>query len=201
MNKLKLLRDAKGLTQKDVADFLDITSQAYGYYEQNKRQMTLDTARKLSDFFNVPISYLIDDSESRNVDDVGIRVPVLGQISAGLPIYAEQYIEDYEFAPRKAIKPGHEYFFLKIKGDSMNILVQDGGLVLIERCSQIESGEIGAFLIDDENATIKKFSKMNNLVALTPMSTNPVHQIQMYDPSITSVKCLGKAVAYSGYLE
>lgn len=200
MNKLKMLRTAKDLTQKDIADFLDITPQAYGYYEQDKRQMTLDTAKKLAEFFNVPISYLIDDSDNKNVDDVGIKVPVLGHISAGLPLYAEQYIEDFEFAPSKVIKPGNEYFFLRVNGDSMNVLVQNGGLVLIERCSQIESGEIGVFLVDDENATIKKYSRMNNLVVLTPMSTNPIHQPQVYDPAVTSIKCLGKAVAYSGYL-
>jgi transcriptional regulator with XRE-family HTH domain len=59
---LKQLRKQKNLTQKQLATFLCISKSAYGYYEQGKNQMDYKTLVKLSDFFNVPIDYLIKGS-------------------------------------------------------------------------------------------------------------------------------------------
>ena len=56
---LKQLRKQKNLTQANLADFLCISKSAYGYYEQGKNQMDYKTLVKLSDFFGVPIDYLI----------------------------------------------------------------------------------------------------------------------------------------------
>lgn len=200
MNYLKDLRISKHMTQTEVANYLNISYQAYGYYETDKRQMTVDTARKLASLFKVPISLITGSSEvSDNAyEELGIKVPVVGTISAGLPLLATENIEDYEFAPSNAIKPNHTYFFLKVHGDSMNLRFQDGDIVLIEQTPDIEDGEIGAFLIDNDTATLKKLTRQNNLIILNPMSTNPIHQVQVYDPNKVPVSCLGRAVAYQG---
>ena len=203
MNYLKNLRLKRDLTQSQVADFLGISSQAYGYYEAGKRDMSLDTAKKLADFFNVPISFISGDSDfnSASVEELGVKVPVLGRISAGLPILAVENIDEYEFAPSNVMKPNHVYFFLQVHGDSMNLKFHDGDLVLIEQCPDIENGEIGAFLIDNESCTLKKFNRQNGLVILNPMSTNPIHQPQFYNPNETVVTCIGKVVAYLGIVK
>ena len=79
MSSLKELRIAKGYTQQDVADFLEISHQAYSYYEMNKRNMNVDTAKKLADFFKVPISMITGNSDpfSNIIKEVGIKVPVV----------------------------------------------------------------------------------------------------------------------------
>ncbi len=203
MNNLRNLRIAKGYTQNDIAVYLGISSPAYGYYETGKRQMTVDTARKLAKYFKVPISLLIGDDEAKDdvYDDLGIKIPVVGQISAGLPILATQNIENYEFAPTNLIKNGYNYFYLRVRGDSMNLLFQDGNIVLIEQTTEIENNEIGAFLIDNENATVKKYHRKKNIVVLNPMSTNPIHKPQIYDLVTTPVSCIGRVVAYQGIIK
>ena len=79
MNYLKNLRLKRDLTQSQVADFLGISSQAYGYYEAGKRDMSLDTAKKLADFFNVPISFISGDSDfnSASVEELGVFLQIL----------------------------------------------------------------------------------------------------------------------------
>jgi repressor LexA len=58
-NRLKSLRRDKGLYQKDIADYLGITTSAYGFYEQGKREADYETLSKLTDFFGVSIDYLL----------------------------------------------------------------------------------------------------------------------------------------------
>ena len=61
----------------------------------------------------------------------------------------------------------------------------------------LENDEIGAILINDE-ATIKKFKREKGLIILQPMSTNPKHHEQKYNPERDSIKIIGKAISYQG---
>lgn len=70
MNRLKLLREEKGLSQQDVGNFLDITSQAYGLYENEKRTINNETLIKLSEFYNCSIDYILCKSDIRNPKEV-----------------------------------------------------------------------------------------------------------------------------------
>ena len=69
MNRLKLLREEKKLTQSDIAKLLNITIAAYSYYENEKRDMTPDTILKLADYFGVSTDYLLGKSDVRNSDE------------------------------------------------------------------------------------------------------------------------------------
>ena len=66
MNRLKMLREEKGLYQSDIADFLGISTSAVGFYENGKRDMSPETIIKLSDFFNVSTDYFLGKSNIRN---------------------------------------------------------------------------------------------------------------------------------------
>jgi transcriptional regulator with XRE-family HTH domain len=70
--RLKKLRNERQLFQKDLADFLGITTSAYGFYEQGKRQPDQDTLNKLADYFNVSTDYLLGRSNTpRQLPDPG----------------------------------------------------------------------------------------------------------------------------------
>lgn len=69
MNRLKLLREEKKLTQGDIAKMLNITTAAYSYYENEKRDMTPDTILKLADYFNVSTDFLLGKSDIRKPDE------------------------------------------------------------------------------------------------------------------------------------
>lgn len=63
--RLKYLREEKNLLQKDIAKYLNITTSAYGYYEQGKRSPDMETIKKLADFFNVSTDYLLGRTNNR----------------------------------------------------------------------------------------------------------------------------------------
>jgi repressor LexA len=120
------------------------------------------------------------------------KIPILGYISAGAPLYAEQHIEGYTFTD---LNGGDEYYALRVKGDSMNaVRIYDGDLLVIRRQDTVENGEIAVVLVDGENATVKRFYCTGTTITLVPQSTNPVHQIQVYDARQEAVRVLGKVV-------
>ncbi|AOT68372.1 helix-turn-helix domain-containing protein [Geosporobacter ferrireducens] len=64
--RLKQLRTENDLLQKDVADKINITTSAYGFYEQGKRTPDAETLQKLADFFNVSVDYLLGRTNEKN---------------------------------------------------------------------------------------------------------------------------------------
>ncbi len=64
--RLKQLREEKELMQKEIASFLNISTSAYGFYEQDKRTPTPDVLSKLADYFNVSVDYLLGKTNTKN---------------------------------------------------------------------------------------------------------------------------------------
>ena len=126
--------------------------------------------------------------------------PVLGKISAGLPILATENIYDYLTAPvpSSKINSYYEYFFLKIQGDSMDKKYPNGSLVFVQKQDVLENDCIGVILIDDE-ATVKRYRKENNFIILEPMSNNPIHKTQMYSIKDKNVRIIGKVILSVNY--
>ncbi len=115
------------------------------------------------------------------------QVPLIGQVSAGVPILAEENIEEmYPLPPN--INFSDDIFMLKIKGDSMiekGILNQD--LVIVKKQETATNGEIIIALIEDE-ATCKTFYKEKGYIRLQPENKN-------YEPIIVeNVSILGKVI-------
>ena len=120
------------------------------------------------------------------------RIPILGRISAGLPLYAEQNIEGYTLTD---LNGGAEYFALRVSGDSMNAArIEDGDILIVRRQEEVENGEIAIVMVGDEDATVKRFYSTNDTVTLMPQSTNPQHQPQIYDLKKTKIQVLGRVV-------
>jgi len=82
----------------------------------------------------------------------------------------------------------------------MNLKFDDGSLVLIEKCDTLENNQIGAIRVNGDDATIKQYRYENGLVILDPMSTNPIHKTQVYDPRKIEINIIGKAVWYQGQI-
>jgi repressor LexA len=205
MNRIKFLREEKGVYQKDFAKLLAVTTPLINYYENEERAISAKTASILADYFNVSIDYLLGKSDTRKpesnvfpLSDEAVSIPVVGKISAGLPILAEENREGYEFAPSSLIKPGLTYFYLRVQGDSMNLKFNDGDIVLVQQQDDLENDEIGVVLVNGFDATVKKYKNENGLVVLYPMSTNPEHTVQVYNPKDIEIKIIGKVISYQG---
>lgn len=93
-------------------------------------------------------------------------IPLLGRIAAGSPLIAEEHIEEY--IPTSLPHP-EEYFALRIKGDSMiGAGIHDGDTVMIHRQDTARHGQIVACLVNNEEATLKRFTVSENTVLLLP---------------------------------
>nr|WP_317284818.1 S24 family peptidase [uncultured Dysosmobacter sp.] len=120
------------------------------------------------------------------------RIPILGRISAGLPLYAEQHIEGYTLTD---LNGGAEYFALRVSGDSMNAArIQEGDILIVRRQEEVENGEVAVVMVGDEDATVKRFYAAGSTVTLMPQSTNPEHHPQIYDTAKTPIRVIGKVV-------
>lgn len=99
------------------------------------------------------------------------NVPIVGRVAAGLPIWAEENIEDYVTVPRKIIQTEGRYFALRVQGDSMiNAGIYDGDLAIIRSAEKGNNGDIVVALTDDE-VTVKRLvskGKQNYLKAENP---------------------------------
>lgn len=113
MNRIKFLREEKGLYQKDLAKLLDVSIPAINYYENEKRTLDTETASMLADFFNVSIDYLLGKTDVRNagkqIDDV------LNEAMIGMS--AEEY-ENLTETQKKQIRDFALYIKNQEKGDN-----------------------------------------------------------------------------------
>lgn len=205
--RIKQLRKAKGLTQEELGKYIGVKKAAIMKYEKgNVQNMKRSSIEILSNLFNVTPAFLMClDEETPSIDTIpisncieAIKVPVLGKISAGVPIMAEESFEGYALAPAIHIKEGKEYFYLRVQGDSMNLKCPEGSIVLVEKTACLENGEIGVIAVNGYNATIKRFKKEGSLVILEPMSTNPEHTVQIYNSKEIEIHILGRAISFQG---
>lgn len=140
------------------------------------------------------------DDETRNkmnkqLETLPVKqIPVVSKISAGLPIYSEENLIDYTYIATKDLNKEKELFGLKVSGDSMNKIFQDGEVVVIEKDSVIENGQIGVVMVNGYNGTLKRVRYNGDQLMLLPESTNPEHLPQVYSDE-SEIKFIGKVVA------
>lgn len=124
----------------------------------------------------------------------GMKIPLVGTVTAGIPITAIEEITDYiSFQPARHYS--NPLFALKVRGESMiNAAILDGDMVVIEQTPYAENGNIVCALVDNESATIKTFYKEDGHYRLQPENDT-------MDPIIVDeVSILGKVVGVVRYL-
>lgn len=103
-----------------------------------------------------------------------IRIPVLGNVAAGIPIEAIEDIIDYEEISEELAHTG-DFFALKIKGDSMEPRICNGDVVIVRKQNYAESGDLVIVLVNGDSATCKKLAKYPSGIRLIPFN-------QAYEP-------------------
>jgi repressor LexA len=128
-----------------------------------------------------------------NSDEEGgrpVAVPVMGRIAAGTPIEAIQTRSHTINMPPEMLSTG-EHFALEVRGDSMiEAGILDGDIALLKRSDAADTGDIVVALIDDEEATLKRFRRRGASIALEP--ANPQYEVRILPPN--RVRVQGKLV-------
>jgi repressor LexA len=107
------------------------------------------------------------DMKDPEIVSESISLPVVGDVAAGLPILAEQNIENYFPVPTDFVGQG-TYFILKVKGDSMiEAGILDGDYLIVRQQADAANGEIVVAILEDE-ATVKRFYKRDGYIELRP---------------------------------
>lgn len=192
---LNRLLKSKGKTQADVVRELGIPEATIRSWFSGEKYPRIQNIQKLADYFNVKRSQITED-ETNGLERVVnlVKIPVLGVITCGEPITAEQNIDGYREEISDFLPTGN-LFYLKTRGDSMVPTVPSNSYVLIREQAEVEDGEIAAVLVNgDEEATLKRVKYQDNLVLLIADNPN-------YDPYIVTennpARILGKAIKFS----
>lgn len=182
--KFEQLLQKHNTTAYRVSKDTGISGATFSDWKNGRSTPKLDKLRILADYFSLPLAELFDDCESA-VDGFagytrggGQQVPVIGEIRAGRPIITNETLLGYEAAD---IGDPEDFFYLRVKGDSMkNAGILDGSLVLFEKRSYAEDGDIVACLIGGDSSTVKRFSRKGHRIALLP--ENPDYEPINIDP-------------------
>lgn len=202
--RLKMLREEKGLTQKDLAEKLSLTPKAISFYELGSREPSGDVLIHMAHILGTTTDYLLGNSTTKEAEQKvgrGVRIPVLGRVVAGIPIEAVQEILDYEEITPELAASG-EFFALKIRGHSMEPRMREGDVVIVRRQDDVDSGDIAIVLVNGNEATVKRVKKQEDGITLIATNTS------VYEPHYYSnkeieelpVRILGKVIELRGKL-
>lgn len=123
-----------------------------------------------------------------------IKLPVLGAVSCGIPKYAEENIEEYVQVPASWFGIG-EFFALRADGQSMiNAGIDDGDLVIIRKQEYAEPGQIIVALIDNEDATLKRYRPRGDGQYIDLVPENDKFKVRTVDLSCETLIIQGVAV-------
>ena len=129
-----------------------------------------------------------------NEPEKRVKIAIVGEISAGRPIFAEESFDDAIEVEQSRIPRARKVYALRVKGDSMiGEKIFNGDIVLIAEQSHAENGDIVVALLDNE-ATLKKFHKVGSYIALLPANPDydPIPVIEKEHNLLIQGKFVGK---------
>ncbi len=130
-------------------------------------------------------------ANAQPVDLHALELPVMGRIAAGVPIEAISHVSHQVAVPGQMLRPGADHYALEVKGDSMiDAGINDGDVVVIRETTTADNGDIVVALVEDQEATLKRFFRKGNAIALE--AANPAYETRLLPED--KVKVQGRLV-------
>lgn len=182
MNNLKILRKRKGVAQKDIANYLGVTTAAYGQYELNRRSMNPDVLAKLSDYFGVSIDMILgrEDIADVSAKEIVIKpeieyedevwLPVVASLHCGYGISGEPYtIIDRQKVPKSyKTRYGEGLVLNYATGDSMFPTIKSGDLMLCYPGDMWDDGTIVILNVNGSDTVKRIYHAFDGGIDLIP---------------------------------
>ena len=201
--RLKSARKATGISQKDIAKKLFISQQAYAKYETGAATPNPETLKRIAEIFNVSTDYLLGNNQvlkKQTKNPAVVKIPVLGEVAAGFPMFADENIIDFEEIPAEMAK-NDDYFALKIHGDSIEPRIWNNDVVIVRKQSDVDSGDIAIVIVNGDLGTCKKVVKHSSGISL--ISFNSKYEPMFYttdEIKTLPLTIIGKVVELRGKL-
>jgi len=179
------------LTLQEVAQYLKVDERTV-YRMVKSKQLPAFKVRNQWRFKKDAIDKWIENHNVTAEDTLNnkVEIPIVGRVSAGVPILAVENIEGTLTVDRSLVKNPDKVFALRVKGTSMiNAGILDGDLVLVRQQPTAEQGEMVVALIEDE-ATVKRFYRDKDKIRLQP--ENDTMDPLIVDPQENAVRIIGK---------
>lgn len=186
-DNLRYLRYVNNMSQDELAAKLNYNSfTTVQKWEDGSALPRVKTLNKIAEIFNVEVDHLLNiDLRTKKV-----LIPILGEVKAGYDMYIDENICGYEYCDSADLGPG-EYFYLKVQGDSMKDLrIAQGDIVFVRKQDFLEEKDIGVFLIDDNEVTIKMVSFVKDGIILK--AANDKYPDRKFNNN--QIKILGKVI-------
>jgi repressor LexA len=187
-HRLRQYRKEKNMSQEELADFLGYKSfTTIQKWEKDQAVPPIHILGKLSRLFEINIGDLLAEASQRR------KVPIVGVVAGGIPITAtENWIGEYEVDLPDL---HHEYFYLRVVGDSMiEARIYPGDDLFVRKQSSVNHGDIGVVLIDQE-ATVKRILFKGDNIILKP--ENSKYEPMVFTPQdieSKKIQILGKVI-------
>lgn len=191
--RIKELRKRAGLTQAALAQTVGLSQQAIGKWETGYSAPDPEMIAFLARLFHVSADYLlgcIPEEASLESEASEPQIPIIGTVKAGYNALA--FEEEHGAEPATVNNP-EEYFYLIVRGSSMEPRIANGDLALVHQQPDVENGELAVVLVDGEEGTLKKIIKEDNAVILQPF--NPKYEPLVFmGEEINRLTIVGKVV-------
>ena len=205
-SRIRSRREKLGLSQEELGNKLGYKSRSsINKIELDQRNLTQSKIKAIADALNTTPAYIMGwESEEQSPIPTSPniipmpemrKVPLLGTIACGAPVFAEEHMDGEVDIPSYI----HADFALRCEGDSMiNARIFNGDIAYIRKQDTVENGEIAAVLIENE-ATLKRVRLFDDHISLEP--ENPMYKpFVFWGEDMNSVHILGKAVAFTSVI-
>lgn len=207
-SRIKMIREEKGFTQEELAKALGLNKSTIQRYETAKIEKiklpVIDAiAQKLdvnpewlSDKTDIRLSYTSEEPKLKKIpyNAEGMElIPLVGKVAAGYNCHAEENITEYIRTDTDSLKTGYDYFWLEVKGDSMEPTIQEGDLVLVQEQDTLDSDCFAVVIVDNEDGLVKKVCIDSGKVVL--FSINPYYPPRTFEKEdMNRIRIVGKVV-------
>lgn len=193
------LLDKAGLKVSDVVKATGIRQGVFSDWKAGRYTPKNDKIVKIAQFLGVTPEYLYGQVShpfvsTEIVDTPSIRIPIVGDVAAGYPHFANEEILDYEEVDHRYIEQGKLYG-LRIAGDSMEPEIKKGSIAIVRYQNDADNGDVIIVKVNGENATCKRLQKHDDGIAL--LSNNPKYPVFFYtakEINSLPVKIIGKVL-------
>ncbi|MGX8833934.1 LexA family protein [Amedibacillus sp. YH-ame6] len=178
-------RKINGMSLEAIGDVVGVAKSTVKRWESGESKNIPDSKlEKLSELFGIDVFTFLN----------GQVKPILGYVKAGYDLFANENLLGYEEVTKKEASQGD--YYLKVQGDSMNgSRINDGDLVYVKTCQDVDNGDIAVVLLDQSEVTIKKVIKKEHSLIL--MATNPVYEPKVFseeDMQANRIQIIGKVL-------